>query len=114
MRFKDAIISGYKIGFKSSLFSLIVFLPLTLAAIHPYWPANLFGWLVIVMFIVLFQVCWIAFQIYVDSRRNEPKQFSLFKISGVLVVVVPSTLVLIVSLMKLLDYVKDNLFVVRL
>lgn len=114
MRFRDAIISSYKIGFKSSLFSLIIFFPLTLVAIQPYWPANILGWLVIVMFIVLFQVFWIAFQTYVDSRRNEQKQFSLFKILGVLLVVIPTALVLIVSLMKLLDYVKDNLFVVRL
>jgi hypothetical protein len=57
-------------------------------------------------------VFYLAFRFYVDSRRNEPKDFSFAKILGILVVAIPTALVLIVFLMKSIDCAKEHLFIV--
>lgn len=114
MRFRDALSSCYKRGIKSSIYTLIIFVPLALYAIHPYWPANIFGWLIIVLFFVIFEVFYLAFLTYVESLRNEPSDFSLPKVLGWLVVIIPTSLVIIIYSMKLYDYVKEQFFVVRL
>ena len=113
VHFKTAIASSYKVGLKISLFTLPVFVPFALLAIKPYWPANLFGWLAIVVFIVFVEVGFFVFHVYIESRRTEPQGFSYTKILKLLTVVIPVALVLLVLVMKLIDYAKDHLFVVR-
>jgi len=114
MHFKNAIASSYKLGLKITLFTLPVFVPLTLVTIKPYWPANIFGWLAIVAFIILVEIGFLTFHVYIESRRNEPQDFSYTKILKLLTAVVPVALVLIVLVMKSIDFAKDHLFVVRL
>lgn len=113
MRFRNAIASTYKFGFKLSLFTLPVFVPLALVAIRPYWPSNIFGWVAIVTFIVLVDMGFFAFHTYIESRRSEPHDFSYRKIFKLLTIVIPIALVFIVLLMKSIDFAKVHLFVVR-
>lgn len=111
MTFLSSLRRTYRLSLLSSLLTLPAFVFILLAAIDPYAPAGILGWLIIVLGIVGLEVMTMALMTWVkDTPPSEvtPRWKLIAKIIGW---AVPGVIIVTVGLMNLLDYLKGTVFV---
>ena len=116
MSYIETLIANYKKAALSALFTLPLFVPLILVAIHPYFPSGLSGWLIVIVVPFIMEIPAIAFIRYIEIKKNEEgvNDYSISKVLKTLFIVAPLVIIAILSLVYYIEKYRGYFFEVQL